>query len=164
MRDSLLVIGAGEFGQLVKELAENLGYKKISFLDDSSSLAIGKVSEYKRFTDVYDNFIVAIGNPIVRRQVVEMLQDSYSLCTLIHPRAMVSKSAHIAEGCIIEANAVVNTGARIDKSSLINAGSVINHNSIVSEYCQIDCNAVVAADAVVPSKTKVASCTVWKDK
>lgn len=164
MRDSLLIIGAGEFGQLVKELAEDLGYKKIDFLDDCSFLAIGKVAEYKQFIDVYDEFIVAIGNPNVRRQIVEMLQDSFSLCTLIHPRAVVSKSAQIAEGCIVEANVVVNTGARIEKACLINAGSVVNHNSVVNEYCQIDCNAMVAADAIVPSNTKVTSCTVWKDK
>ena len=32
---SLLILGAGGYGQLVKEIAEILGYRKISFLDDN---------------------------------------------------------------------------------------------------------------------------------
>lgn len=149
---------------MVKELAEFLGYSKIDFLDDNSELAIGKIKEYQQFAGKYDDFIVAIGNQSIRKKLVENLQSSFSLCTLIHPTAVVSKSANIDAGCVIEANVVVNTAANISKACLINAGSVINHNSVVSEYCQIDCNAVVAADTIVPSGTKVASCSVWSVK
>ena len=164
MKETLLIVGAGEYGQLVKELAETLGYKKIDFLDDNSELAIGKVEEYQQFAPDYENFIVAIGNPNVRRQIIEKLQHSFALCTLIHPTAVVSKTAIIGEGCVIEANAVVNTAAYIGKACLVNAGSVVNHNSRICDYCQIDCNAVVASDAVVPENTKVSSCIVWNEK
>lgn len=161
---SLLIVGAGEFGQLVKELAETLGYEKIDFLDDYSKLAVGKVEEYQKFEGIYQEFIVAIGNPSMRRMFVKKLETSFGLSTLIHPTAVISKSAKIAAGCVIEANAVVNTGAAVGKACFINAGSVVNHNSKVNDYCQIDCNAVVAADAVVSENTKVISCTVWCEK
>lgn len=35
----------GQYGRLVKELAEDCGYEKIDFLDDNRQLAIGKLSE-----------------------------------------------------------------------------------------------------------------------
>lgn len=164
MKETLLIVGAGEFGQLVKELAEILGYKKIDFLDDNSKIAIGKVKDYQQFVPEYENFIVAIGNPKVRRQTIEKLQHSFALCTLIHPTAVVSKTALLGAGCVVEANTVVNTGACIGTACFINAGSVVNHNSLVNDYCQIDCNAVVAADTVVPENTKVSSCIVWNEK
>lgn len=159
---SLLIIGAGEFGQLVKELAELQGYEKIAFLDDNSGLAIGKTADYQKFTKEYSHFIVAIGNPVVRRNVVEMLEPCFTLATIMHPTAVISPSAQIEKGCVIEAHTVINTGTKVGKACLINAGSVVNHNSIVSDYCQVDCNAVVAADAIVPEYTKVTSCSVWK--
>ena len=161
---SLIIIGAGEYGQLVKELAELQGYEKIAFLDDNSELAIGKTADYQKYTKEYTDFIVAIGNPTVRRRVVEMMEPYFTLATIIHPTAVISKSAQIEKGCVIEAHTVVNTGAKVGKACLINAGSVINHNSRVSDYCQVDCNAVIAADTIVLEYTKVTSCSVWNEK
>lgn len=37
---SLLIIGAGGHGQVVKEIAQDLGYERIDFIDDSNSHAI----------------------------------------------------------------------------------------------------------------------------
>lgn len=161
---SLLIVGAGQFGQLVKEIAELSGYEKIDFLDDNSQIAIGKMSNYQKFIGEYTEFTVAIGNPLIRRNVVEQMEESFSLATIIHPSASISRSAKLKRGCVIEANSVVNSAAEIGKACLINAGSVVNHNSIVSDYCQIDCNAVVAAGVNVPENTKVHSCTVWVEK
>ena len=161
---SLLIVGAGEFGHLVKELALDCGYQRIEFLDDNSSLAIGKVSDYMNFTNEYSDFTVAIGNPEVRKKIVSELEGVYNLVTLIHSKAYVSSSAHLDAGCIAEACSVINTGAHIGKCSIINAGAVVNHNSKVGDYSQVDCNAVVAADANVPDGTKVLSCSVWNKK
>ena len=161
---SLLIVGAGQFGQLVKELAEIIGYEKIGFLDDYSECAIGKIDDYRKFKDEYQEFIVAIGNPSVRRKIVEEFESCFKLANVIHPEAVISKSAQIGTGCVIEANAVINTEAVVGKACLINAGIVVNHNSKINDYCQIDCNAVVAASAVVPENTKVISCTVWCEK
>jgi len=161
---SLLIVGAGEFGQLVKELAELQNYNRIDFLDDNSEFVIGKTADYLKFKDEYTDFIVAIGNPIVRKKLVEQMEVHFNLATIIHPTAVISKTAQIERGCVIEAHTVINIGAKVEKASFINAGAVVNHNSVVKDYCQVDCNAVVAADAVVPKNTKVTSCSVWKEK
>lgn len=161
---SLLIVGAGEFGQLVKELAELQNYEKINFLDDNSELAIGKTSDCVKFKEEYTDFIVAIGNPVVRRSVIEQMELHFHLATIIHPTAVVSPTAQIEKGCVIEAHTVINTGAKVGKACLINAGAVVNHNSRVSDFCQVDCNAVIAADATVLENTKVISCSVWTEK
>lgn len=162
--NKLLVVGAGEYGQLVRELALDCGYQKVEFLDDNSSKAIGRVCDYKNFSDEYSEFIVAIGNPDIRKKVVSDMENDLTLVSLIHPRAYISGTAKIGTGSIVEACSVINTGAVLGKCSIINAGAVVNHNSVVGEYSQIDCNAVVAARAEVPEGTKVLSCTVWNKK
>ena len=42
--NNLLIIGAGQYGAMIKESARALNeYDKIDFLDDNSVLAIGKI-------------------------------------------------------------------------------------------------------------------------
>lgn len=148
---NLLILGAGEYGQLVKELARN-HYSTIDFLDDKSYAAIGKFEDYKKFVGEYEA-IVAIGNNDVRLAWINKLEESgFIIPTLISPQAYVSPSAIVECGCIIEPMAVINTNAKVEKGSIISAGAVVNHNALVKQGCHIDCNAVVGADAVVPEK------------
>ena len=148
----LLILGAGEYGQLVKEIARN-NYSTIDFLDDNSPNAIGKMDDLGKIKNAYDA-IVAIGNPNKRKELFERLNAlGFSIVTIISDKAVVSPSAEIENGCVIEPMAVINTGAKIKRGTFINAGAIVNHNAIVNEFCQIDCNAVVGANVEVPAGT-----------
>lgn len=156
---SLLIVGAGGYGHLVKEIASLCGYAKIDFVDDNSPEAIGTVSQLETLEEQYDASIVAVGNPIIRQEICKKMKKQI---TLIHPSAIVSASAVIGVGCVAEAHTVINTAAIIENGSFICAGAVVNHNAIVGNYCQIDCNAVVSSGAKVPDGTKVLSCCVYR--
>lgn len=148
----LLILGAGEYGQVVKELARNQ-YTTIDFLDDNALVAIGKLDDYKKFKDEYENAIVAIGNNEIREKWIDKLKDAgYNLPTIISDRAYVSPSAVVEECCIVETMTVINANAKVEKGTIISSGAVVNHNAMVHKFCHIDCNAVVGADAVVPEK------------
>lgn len=58
----LLIIGAEGHGKVVPEIAKDIGYQEIHFLDDNSSEAIGKISDIEKFTDRYSDTFVGIGN------------------------------------------------------------------------------------------------------
>lgn len=147
----LLILGAGEYGQLVKELARNK-YTTIVFLDDNSSVAIRKFEECKKFVGKYEA-IVAIGNNEARLVWINKLAEAgFEIPTLISPQAFVSPSAKIEMGCIVEPVAVINTNAKVKKGTIVSAGTVVNHNAVVKQGCHIDCNAVVGANAVAPEK------------
>ena len=157
---SLLIIGAGGYGWVVKEIALLNGYEKIEFLDDNSHIAVGKIKDLEDLQQQYDGAIVAIGNPEIRKKVFERIAKPV---TVIHPTAVVSPTAKVGQGCVIEANAVVGTNAELKKSVFVCSGAVVNHNSIVGKYSQVDCNAVVSTGADVPPYTKVHSCAVYKN-
>lgn len=158
---SLLIIGAGEYGQLVHEIAEALAYDKIEYLDDNSILAIGTVKEFPHFEGQYEEFIVAIGNPEIRKSLFENLSRCFSPATLIHPRAYVSPSASIGRGTIIEPMAVVQSNSVVGEGCIINTGAVVNHNCKVGAYSQIDCNATVSARTEVKSGVKILAGSVF---
>lgn len=140
---------------MVRELALQVGYEKVEFLDDNSPIAVGKVSEFGRFAGEFDEFIVAIGNPVVRHSCVEKLTGTFELATIVHPLAYVSSEVSVGSGCVIEPVCVVYRNVVLGEACLVNAGAVLNHDCTVEAYCQIGCNAVVAARATVSEGTKV---------
>lgn len=165
-KKNLLILGAGQYGQVARETAEAVGcFDKIGFLDDNSPAVLGKLADYESLRQEYDCAFVAMGNSQLRMQWLDKLEQAgFELPVLIHPKAYVSSSAKLGQGTIVEAMAVVNTGAIVDKGGLLCAGCVVNHNAHVLAVCQVDCNAVVVSNAVVPKGTKVSSGMVYERK
>ncbi|WP_454970519.1 PglD-related sugar-binding protein [Dorea sp.] len=157
---SLLILGAGGYGQLVKELAQLLGYDRIDFLDDNSKLSVGKLDDISKVQDNYDAQIVAIGKADIREKYIKKIKNPV---TLIHPSAIVSISSKIGSNVVIEPKSVVGPNSIIKNGSFICSGAVINHNAVVGKYCQIDCNAVVGSFSEVDKYTKVVSCSLWQN-
>ena len=162
MKDNLLILGAGQYGMVVKEIAASINkFAKISFLDDKNPEAIGTLDACGNLTDEFGCAIVAMGNPQMRLKWLDKLKHlGYELPVLVHPMAYVSASAKLEEGTVIEPMAVVHSGAVVMTGGIVCAGAVVNHNATVGCGCQIDCNAVVAANAIVPQETKVQSGSV----
>lgn len=154
---NLIIIGAGQYGQVTKEAAEAMGcYGKISFLDDSNPKAIGKISDYEKFIDEYGCAVVAIGNSDVRLSLIEKLDSvGYEIVTIIHPKAYISPHATIGKGCIIEANATINTNTVLGTGVIVSANAVVNHNSVVEKGCHIDVGAVVPSNKTILAGTNV---------
>ena len=158
---NLLIIGAGQYGHVVKEIAELMGcYEKIDFVDDNSDESIGRISDLDELSNMYSNVIVAIGNANIRKSIMAELHQ-YNIISVIHSRAVISKNCVIGRGCVVEAGAVINTDAQLEEGVLVSAGAVVNHNSKVGSCSHIDCNSVVESGCIVPSALKIHSGTVF---
>lgn len=159
MNKNLLILGAGQYGQVAKETAEFMRiFDKIAFLDDSVETAIGKFSEYEKFVAEYSNAFVAVGNAKLRLELLKKLEEAgYLLLPIVSPYAHVSPSAQIGKGSIVEAGAVIQANATVAFGCIISANAVVNHNSFVGDGCHIDCNATVPSGVVVYAGTKVNS-------
>lgn len=164
MNSNLLILGAGQYGTVVKEIAQSTGsFGKTDFLDDSFGkddkkhieTAIGKLGESKNFTEIYPYAIVAIGDPELRRKLTEKLKkEGFQIPVLISPKSYVSPSAKFREGCIVEPLAAVNANVVIGTGTIISAGAVVNHNCTVGDYCHIDCGVIMESGAILESGCK----------
>ena len=160
-KHSLLILGAGQFGTVVKETAESVGeFDRIAFLDDRFGRpgaerqlpenTIGKLADLETYAGKYTHAIVSIGNPEVRMQwTKKLLEAGYKVPALISPRAFVSPSAILLSGALIGPMAVVNPGSKVGEGSFIMAGSVIDHNTTVGDYCNIHCGVVITSNSTV---------------
>ena len=166
MNRKLLILGAGMFGMVVKEIAEEMGtFEQISFLDDtfgnvwpmcdSRNNHIGKLEDYLEFPSVYKYAIVSIGDPQIRKKWTKKLKEvGYNIPNIVSPLAYVSPSAQIGAGVVIAPMAVINSNSSVGDGSFITAGAIVDHNSIVRDYCNIQCGSVVMPGAVIGELTK----------
>lgn len=171
MNHNLLIVGAGIYGLVAKEIAEGMGcFLRIGFVDDGAKETlngipvIGTTQDLPGLSKEYANVVVAIGSPELRQSLIRFIEEEtlLRLVTLVSPKAHVSPSAQMGKGCIVEPMAVVHTGCLLGKGCLVCAGAVVNHGAMCGDCVQVDCNAVVPGNTVVRSGIKVASGTVYK--
>ena len=165
MNENLLILGAGQFGLMVKEIAESMNcFDKIAFLDDNNEIAIGTLADYEKFSCDYRYAVVAIGNPDVRLSWIEKLEAAcFLIAIVVSPRAFIAPSAQLMKGTIVEPMAVVQSNSTVAIGSIISSDAVVRHNAFVGDGCHIDCNAVVMSGSVVLAKTKVEACEVYRN-
>lgn len=171
MNKNLLIVGAGVYGLVAKEIAESLGcFEKIAFVDDNATATpngievIGKISDIGELATDYHNIVVAIGMSEVRLGLIQKFEEELPcrIATLVSPRAYVSPTAQIGKGSIIEPMATVHTGCVIGTGCIISAGAVVNHVSVCCDGVHIDCNATVEGYSLVPKGRKVCCGEVYK--
>ena len=161
MNNNLLIIGAGQYGVVAKEIAQSMSvFDKIDFLDDTQGFAIGKICDCEKFCDKYAYAVVAIGNNELRLTLIDKISPFFKIATLISPFSYVSPSAKIESGTIVEPLAVVQTNAQIGKGCLICSGAIVKHDSVVGKGCYLDCNCVVQPRIVVNDLSKIEPCMI----
>ena len=88
-------------------------------------------------TDI-DMFHISIGDNRARLELYRKLKKrGFSFLTIVHPTAVVSKTAKIYEGCFIGAQAVVQNNSIVSNVSLINTAAVIEHDNEIGEAVHV---------------------------
>lgn len=145
----LLIFGAGglarELADSVTDInAERLTYRLIGFADDDEKLhrtsvngveVIGgrsMVKELARQREIVA--VIAITNTAAKQALVAELNASVKWETLVHPSALVSPSARIGHGCILQAYVLVAANATIGDQCIVNACSGLGHDAVLGDY------------------------------
>ncbi|MDO4602498.1 MAG: phosphotransferase [Eubacteriales bacterium] len=154
----LLILGAGGFGQMVKETALQLGYEEVVFLDDAAfgKDVIGKCCDYVAKHEEYKQAVAAFGNNHTRLFWTDkLLEAGYEVPAVVHPSAVISPSAVLEPGCFVMQRAVVNTHTRVGRAALVNSGAVVDHDSVVCAGAHVGLGSVVKANCTIEQEKKV---------
>lgn len=167
MTKELAIVGASGHGKVVADIAEQLGFI-VKFYDDAypnktyiehwpidgscaDLIALNKAGNKRNI-----NAIVAIGNNQIRQQKVELLkQNSFNLITLIHPTAVISQYATIAQGSVVFAGAIINAFANIGVGCIVNTSAIIEHDCAIGDFAHICPNTALAGGVTIGSKSWV---------
>lgn len=158
-----MILGADQYGLVAEETAEAMGrYERIIFLDNKSSLVVWKLNEVEK--QVFDEAFIAIGNREVRsRYVKEVESHGRRLATLIHPKSVISPSAKLDCGCIVEAGVMVSTHSLVGKCTSMMANVVIGNDASVGECCLIRYNGTAVKRDAVSDRSLIFPNCVWEE-
>ena len=159
MIERVIVMGAGGHGRSVAEAIVLSGrYRLIGFVDDGAAPGceiwgypvLGATAELGSTRELADAAVVAIGNNIVREKLHARVREvGFSLVTVVHPKAFVSPSAVIDDGCTIMAGAVIGTAARLGEGVIVNCGATVDHHCKVESFGHLGVNACMAGGSVL---------------
>ena len=162
------IIGAGGYGRVIAEIAEEMDiYSEICFLDDNSTdgRVIGKCGEYAVYINGETEFYVAFGANEFRLQWInDLLEKGAKVATIVDKTAYISPSATIGIGSAVLPKSVVNTNCIVNKGVIVNCGAVIDHDCIIGEGTHICLNTVIKAENAIPSVVKIEAGVVVENR
>lgn len=140
----LIVIGGGGHAREVIWLAREAiqPWDVVGCLDDRDDVqgqllsgvpVIGRVQDWASHPDSY--FVVAIGNPRVRRQVVQRMASAGTprFATLVHRSVQMSSFVNIGAGSIITAGCVLTTQIEVGQHVILNTSSTVSHDCVIAD-------------------------------
>ena len=166
--DKIIVIGGKGSAVVIGEQIYDMQVKtgKVEFLgfafdDEAFGTEINGFPILCKTYDVYKKyksdkdvkFIFALYRPDLMRERIA-LRNSYNIpneryAVFVHHSAYVAGSARLGHGCVVLANAVVNTNAKLGNFNMVMSNSLIGHDTVVGEsnffaaHCAIGSNTVI---------------------
>lgn len=94
---------------------------------------IGSIDAKGTRAEVFERF-VALGYEFVR---------------VVHPKAVIARSAHLEQGAQVMAGAVVQPAARLGKNVLVNTRASVDHDCVIGDHVHIAPGATLSGGVVV---------------
>jgi|SRR5665647_155721 len=147
LRDSkICIVGAGGFAREVLCCIIDglkIPYSKIEEIAcfmvanedyDVKSIMGIDVIPHSLFDPTLYKVVVGIGDPILRKKVVDKLPSNTMYTTIIHPSAVISQWVEIGEGSIITAGTIITCNVKIGKHAHLNLHTTIGHDCEIGDY------------------------------
>jgi sugar O-acyltransferase (sialic acid O-acetyltransferase NeuD family) len=71
----------------------------------------------------------------------------FALPAVVHPAAILSAAARVADGAFVGPGAVVNAGARVGLAAIVNSAAVVEHDAVVGDGAHVAPRAAVLGGA-----------------
>ena len=161
----ICIVGLGGHSKVIRDIILSLNsYKIVAYLDDKfdcleyrEEAIYGPISSAKKLTSESDIlFIVAIGNNVVRKRIIDEINlPSTKYAVLVHPSAIVSPSTSIGYGTVIMPGSVINANTIVGNHAIINTGAIVEHDNNIADFAHISPNATLTGTVRVGEGTHI---------
>lgn len=145
----IVILGAGGHGMAVCEAARDAGWEVRGFLDarGPGGEVLGLPVLGTEAAHDGGPLLIAIGNNQARLAAAERL--AARLPALVHPSAVVARSARVADGAVVMPRVVLGAAVQIGRLALVNTGAIVEHEVVLEEGAHIAPGAVLCGAARV---------------
>ena len=131
--------GAGGHSKVVLDAMQVAQIDCAGLIDDKDNAAWLGLPVFKIDSMVNEEATylhIAIGNCKTREDIAAKLTH-VKFFNVIHPTAILAKTAQIGLGTFLAANSIVAPDACVGNHCIINHAAVVDHDCMVSDYCHI---------------------------
>jgi sugar O-acyltransferase (sialic acid O-acetyltransferase NeuD family) len=165
----IYLLGASGQAKVVFDLLDSLGVKCAGLYDDAYEAGIQERNGFSlldKITAVENKetdagFHVAIGINSIREKIARA-KDQLSYPVLIHPSAVIAKSANLAAGSICMAGSIIQAAAKIGKHCIINTKASVDHDCVLQDFAQVAPGATVCGNVTIGECSYVGAGAVIK--
>lgn len=158
------LIGAGGFAREVK--AQMKQPNMISFVSDEywvensdNILPLSKFDSSKYCVNV------VIGDPTLRKRMIDTLPSDTKYFTFIHPTAQIlDDNILIGEGSIICANCILTTNIVLGKHTHLNLSTTIGHDCVIGDFFTTAPGAKVSGNCNIGSEVYLGTNSSIREK
>ena len=174
----LIIIGAGGFGSEVLETINDCNKKKkrfkvYGFIDENKSLIdknilgvpiLGNI-KYLLSLKVRDyECLITVADPVLRKKIVEKLNNKVDFCRVIHPSVIYSSFTKIGKGCIIQPGNILMPNTRLGNHVIINMHCTVGHNSYLKNFVSMMPGVHIGGNNTINEGVYVGSGTITNEK
>lgn len=147
----LIIVGAGRFAREVlcwlEDSLDPAAERIAGLLDDTQAPAaaldadypyplLGAIGNYQPGAD--DALVLAIGAPAAKLHVAQALAARGArFHTLVHPSAVVARTATVGQGAVVCPFALVSAGSRVGDFVTINSYASVGHDAVLGAGCTL---------------------------
>jgi sugar O-acyltransferase (sialic acid O-acetyltransferase NeuD family) len=148
-RKNCVIIGAGEYSSVIREILEMDETVDIAGYVDDNPAAAGSYSgdlpvlgDSQILSDLpgkgITHFIVSVGAPVFRARLFDKaVKAGLEPLSAIHPDSCVSKTAVIKPGSVVEAFSVVAVNSRIGQGVFVTQNCSVSHDCVLEDFCHL---------------------------
>jgi len=171
MKKILLIIGGKSTGIEIRELVDDYYannfdeiYNVTADPDCKYSFIIDKEIDFlinNKDVDLY--YIISMSNHKLRNKfILNFYNKKIKPFNVIHPNAIISKSASLGLGIYVGSGVVISSFAKIGNHTLLNHGVLIGHDANVGENCVFNPKCQISGNVSVEDNVLVGSGTFIK--
>jgi sugar O-acyltransferase (sialic acid O-acetyltransferase NeuD family) len=175
---NLLVIGSSGHAGAVLECVElQEQYTVIGLLDSFEPRGVHKHGYvvYGRMEDAVElsestscrSFFIAVGDNFARWRIASWLSSTIpgiEFPIIMHPSALVSKSARVGPGTVATAGAIISVNAVVGQGCIVNVASAVNHDCRMDDFSSISGGVQLGGGAVVGFRSSVGVGATLREK
>lgn len=152
----VILVGAGRFAADVTDVALDAGFVVAGWIEGLDSERADPSAE-PPVVWVGDHAALEPDSPIApaistprRRPLVERLEaEGRRLVSIVHPSAVIARSAVFEPGCVVGPNVVVGALARIGRGTILNRGALVGHHTTIGAHGFLGPGANIAGGVLV---------------
>lgn len=161
------IIGHGGFGREVYwSLAEQERESTVFFVDDEYwSPSDNKVFPLSQFNKEEYEILIAVGDPLLRKKLVERLPKDTKYFTHINESvSILDPNVEIGEGSVICAGTILTTNVKIGKHAQLNLQTTIGHDVVIGDFFTTAPGTKVSGNCNIGSKVYCGTNSSIKEK